>query len=125
MGDDRPLGCCASEIRQLCVRAGGGQTWLYCLLIAMVSVAFALVDTARAQSPEITMRDFSSGQIKKGSRSIGFGGDGATWGNYALVWNDANTALVDYSTTAYSNGNQFSFYAVGVNTPKLWHDLVL
>ncbi len=125
MGDDRPLGCCASEIRQLCVRAGGGQTWLYCLLIAMVSVAFALVDTARAQSPEITMRDFSSGQIKKGSRSIGFGGDGATWGNYALVWNDANTALADYADTHFTNGNDFHFEAVGATTPALWHQMAI
>src|SRR5215469_13389618 len=45
-------------------------------------------------SPELAMRDFSSGQIKKGVRSIGFGGDGATWGNYGLVWRDAGTALV-------------------------------
>ena len=48
------------------------------------------------------MRDFSSGQIKKGVRSIGFGGDGATWGNYGLVWRDAGTALVDYGDTSYT-----------------------
>ena len=54
----------------------------------------ALSGTVGAQSPELTMRDFSSSQIKKGVRSIGFGGDGATWGNYGLVWKDAGTALI-------------------------------
>ena len=78
-----------------------------------------------AQSPELAMRDFSSGQIKKGVRSIGFGGDGATWGNYGLVWRDAGTALVDYGNTSYTNGNDFQFEAVGVTTPALWHDLAI
>jgi hypothetical protein len=50
-------------------------------------------------APELAMRDFASGQVKKGVRSIGFGGDGATWGNYALVWKDAGGALADYSDT--------------------------
>jgi hypothetical protein len=68
------------------------------------------------------MREFSSGQIKKGVRSIGFGGDGATWGNYGLVWQDANTAVVDYGNTHYSNGNDFNFQAVGATSPSLWHD---
>lgn len=69
------------------------------------------------------MREFSSGQIKKGVRSIGFGGDGATWGNYALVWRDADTALVDYGDTHYTNGNDFHFAAVGLTSPSLWHHL--
>ena len=126
MGDKRPLGCFASEIRRPRAREGGGPKWLYCLLLAMVVLmAFAKVDTARAQSPELTMRDFSSGQIKKGSRSIGFGGDGATWGNYALVWNDANTALVDYADTHFTNGNDFHFEAVGATTPALWHQMAI
>jgi hypothetical protein len=76
-------------------------------------------DRVWAQSPELAMRDFSSGQIKKGARSIGFGGDGATWGNYGLVWKDADSGLVDYSDTHFTNGNDFQFYAVGVNTPRL------
>src|SRR6266853_2761338 len=76
-------------------------------------------------SPELAMRDFSSGQIKKGVRSIGFGGDGATWGNYGLVWKDAGTALLDYGDTSYSNGNDFHFEAVGATTPPLWHDLAI
>src|ERR1700756_4001686 len=72
---------------------------------------------AHAQSPELSLRELASGQIKKGVRSIGFGGDGATWGNYALVYRDANGALVDYGLTQYSNGNQFTFTAVGATSP--------
>ena len=71
------------------------------------------------------MREFASGQIKKGVRSIGFGGDGATWGNYALVWKDQGTVLGDYGDTGYSNGNQFHFAALGGTTPLLWHDLAV
>lgn len=71
------------------------------------------------------MREFSSGQIKKGVRSIGFGGDGATWGNYSLVWRDEDTALVDYGDTRYANGNDFHFEAVGVTSPSLWHGLTI
>lgn len=71
------------------------------------------------------MREFSSGQIKKGVRSIGFGGDGATWGSYGLVWMDASTALVDYGDTHYTNGNDFHFSAVGATSPPLWHHLAI
>ncbi len=71
------------------------------------------------------MREFSSGQIKKGVRAIGFGGDGATWGNYALVWQDADTALVDYGDTHYGNGNDFQFTAVGLTTPAIWRRLAI
>jgi len=76
-------------------------------------------------SPELSMRDFASAQVKKGVRSIGFGGDGATWGNYALVWKDADSALVDYADTSFTNGNDFHFSAVGVTSPSLWHDLAI
>jgi hypothetical protein len=76
-------------------------------------------------SPELAMRDFSSGQIKKGVRSIGFGGDGATWGNYGLVWRDAGTTLLDYGDTTYTNGNDFQFVAAGATTPALWRDLAI
>jgi hypothetical protein len=78
-----------------------------------------------AQSPELVMRDYSSGQIKKGVRSIGFGGDGATWGNYGLVWKDAGTALVDYGDTRFTNGNEFRFAAAGATSPALWHGLAI
>jgi hypothetical protein len=94
--------------------------------LAIVVVALcAFPDCACAQSPELAMRDFSSSQIKKGVRSIGFGGDGATWGNYGLVWRDADIALVDFGDTHYTNGNDFHFEAVGLTTPPLWHHLAI
>src|SRR5450631_3843048 len=80
---------------------------------------------AHAQSPELSMREFASGQIKKGVRSIGFGGDGATWGNYALVYKDAGGVLADAGLTHYTNGNDFTFTAVGATTPALWHGLAI
>ncbi len=88
-------------------------------------VILAAASSLKAQSPEISMRDFSSGQIKKGVRSIGFGGDGATWGNYSLVYKDTTTALADFGDTQYDNGNAFHFAAVGVTTPALWHGLAV
>jgi hypothetical protein len=91
------------------------------LLLAILYVP----SRARAQSPELSMREFSSGQIKKGVRSIGFGGDGATWGNYGLVYRDADTALVDVGVTDYTNGNVFTFTAVGATTPPIWHGLAI
>jgi hypothetical protein len=93
------------------------------LLVIAMTCGFAR--SSLAQSPELAMREFSSGQIKKGVRSIGFGGDGATWGNYGLVWQDANTAVVDYGNTHYTNGNDFNFQAVGATSPSLWHDLAI
>lgn len=89
------------------------------------AVALFSLNTAQADSPELTMRDFSSGQIKKGVRSIGFGGDGATWGNYGLVWKDAGGVLTDYGNTRYTNGNDFHFAAAGATTPLMWHDLAI
>jgi hypothetical protein len=71
------------------------------------------------------MREFASGQVKKGVRSIGFGGDGATWGNYALVWKDAGGALVDYAETRFTNDNDFYFAAIGATSPLLWHNLAI
>jgi hypothetical protein len=85
----------------------------------------ASAGVARADSPELAMRDFASGQIKKGVRSIGFGGDGATWGNYGLVWRDAGTVLADYGETSYTNGNDFHFVALGATSPPLWNDLAV
>jgi len=89
------------------------------------AAACGLGQVACAQSPELTMRDFSSAQIKKGVRSIGFGGDGATWGNYGLVWKDADTALADYGNTRFDNGNTFQFSAAGLTSPSLWDDLAV
>lgn len=101
---------CASTRRLVVVLAAGLCLW---------------PQAARAQSPELAMREFSSGQIKKGVRSIGFGGDGATWGNYGLVWMDASTALFDFGDTHFTNGNDFHFGAVGLTTPALWHRLAI
>src|SRR5262245_54891960 len=124
MRGDLKIGYSAVAIHRRRSRRGG--RWMLRLWLAMaISITFAIVDTVRAQSPELTMRDFSSGQIKKGSRSIGFGGDGATWGNYSLVWNDANTTLLDYADTHFTNGNDFHFEAVGATTPPLWHQLAI
>lgn len=100
-----------------------GRAWLAVFFV--IAMAWGSTHSARAQSPELAMRDFSSGQIKKGVRSIGFGGDGATWGNYGLVWQDANTAVLDYGNTHYTNGNDFNFQAVGATSPSLWHDLAI
>lgn len=94
-------------------------------LLLYIGLSLPSSPSAAQTSPELAMRDFSSGQIKKGVRSIGFGGDGATWGSYGLVWRDAGTALVDYGDTSYSNGNDFHFEAVGATTPPLWHELAV
>jgi len=95
-------------------------------MVASLALSFLRPNPGFGQtSPELAMRDFSSGQIKKGVRSIGFGGDGATWGNYGLVWKDAGTALFDYGDTSYTNGNDFHFVAAGATSPALWHDLAV
>lgn len=94
----------------------------FALIFGIVAVFSAV---AHAQSPELSMREFSSGQIKKGVRSIGFGGDGATWGNYGLVGKDAGTAIADYADTNYTNGNDFHFAAVGATSPSLWNDVAI
>lgn len=94
----------------------------------MVATGAAVVlfpATLFAQAPELSLREFASGQIKKGMRAIGFGGDGATVGNYALVYRDAGGALVDGGLTHYTNGNDFTFTAVGATTPALWRGLVI
>jgi hypothetical protein len=77
------------------------------------------------QNPEFSLREFASGQIKKGVRSIGMGGDGATWGNYSLVWKDSSTALLDAGSTQYTNRNKFSFTAVGVTLPPFRNGLTI
>jgi hypothetical protein len=94
--------------------------------LAAVFASVVLLPAALfAQSPELSLREFASGQIKKGVRSIGFGGDGATGGNYALVYRDTGGALVDGGLTHYTNGNAFTFTAVGATTPALWHGLAV
>ena len=72
------------------------------------------------------MREFASGQIKKGVRSIGMGGNGATFGNYALVYRDASTAVLDYGLVHFGDtGSQFTFTAVGFTSPHFWDDAAL
>jgi hypothetical protein len=91
-----------------------------------VALAVLLLPRAAVAGPETALRELASGQIKKGVRSIGMGGDGATWGNYSLVYNDAGTALLDYGIVRYRDtGNTMSFTAVGVTTPRFWRDAAL
>ncbi len=78
---------------------------------------------AEAQAPEIEMRELSSTQIKKGVSAIGFGGDGATWGNYARIWREANSVPLDYGESQFDTGNRFHFEAIGVTSPATWHHL--
>ena len=101
------------------LRATLARVSLVAVFMAVVLVPAALF----AQAPELSLRELASGQIKKGVRSIGFGGDGATGGNYALVYRDAGGAFVDGGLTHYTNGNDFTFTAVGAATPALWHGL--
>ena len=51
------------------------------------------------------------------------GGDGATTGNYALVYKDAGGALFDQGIVRFQDtGNLFTFSAVGFTTPTFWND---
>ncbi len=76
--------------------------------------------------PEIALREFAGGQVKKGVVTIGMGGDGATTGNYGLVIRDAGTAIVDAGAARYlDTGNLFTFSAVGFTSPTFWDDAVL
>jgi len=95
------------------------------VLAVIFAFVLCLPGTGHSQSPELSMREFSSAQIKKGVRTIGMGGDGASQGNYGLVWKDASTAIADYGQTNFDNGNEFRFEAVGVTTPPLWNDLAV
>src|ERR1700745_3505697 len=90
-------------------KSGAGPRIPRWAFAACLSVTVVVPRPVLAQAaPELAMRDFATGQVKKGVRSIGFGGDGATWGNYGLVWRDASTALLDGGATLYTNGNVFS-----------------
>jgi hypothetical protein len=73
--------------------------------------------------PETALREFAGGQVKKGVRTIGMGGDGATTGNYALVYKDASSAIVDEGVVTFGDtGNLMTFSAVGFTTPTFWND---
>jgi hypothetical protein len=95
------------------------------LRLALISLILSISVLSYGQSPELSLREFASGQIKKGVRSIGMGGDGATWGNYSLVYRDSSTALLDAGTTIYTNGNKFNFTAVGATLPPFKRGLTL
>ncbi len=87
----------------------------------------ALIVSSRAHAgPEIALREFAGGQVKKGVVTIGMGGDGATTGNYGLVYRDAGTAIVDVGAVRYrDSGDLFTFSAVGFTTPTFWDDAAL
>lgn len=90
--------------------------------IAAAALVLTLSTIGRA-GPETAMREFASGQVKKGVRTIGMGGDGATTGNYALVYKDAGAALFDYGAVRFSDtGTRMTFTAVGLTTPTFWND---
>lgn len=92
---------------------------------ASIAIAAALLATSFDvhAGPETALREFAGGQVKKGVRTIGMGGDGATTGNYALVYKDAGGALVDQGIVRFQDtGNLFTFTAVGFTTPHFWDD---
>jgi hypothetical protein len=96
------------------------------VLRAVVVASLALLVRPAAAGPETALRELASGQIKKGVRSIGMGGDGATGGNYSLVYNDAETALLDYGIVRYTDtGSTASFTAIAFTTPRFWGDAAL
>jgi hypothetical protein len=91
--------------------------------VAALALAVGVALSARSArgGPETAMREFASSQVQKGMRALGMGGDGATQGNYSLIYRDAGTALVDYGTTYFADtGNMFHFIAAGVTTPSFW-----
>ena len=80
-------------------------------------------DSSAHAGPETALREFAGGQVKKGVRTIGMGGDGATTGNYALVYKDAGGAIFDEGIVRFTDtGNLFTFSAVGFTTPTFWDD---
>jgi hypothetical protein len=93
------------------------------LRTAVVGLAFLCLGDEAHAGPETALREFAGGQVKKGVRTIGMGGDGATTGNYALVYRDAGGALFDEGIVRFQDtGNLFTFSAVGFTTPTFWQD---
>jgi hypothetical protein len=89
----------------------------------LVGLAILAISSAAAAGPETALREFAGGQVKKGVRTIGMGGDGATTGNYALVYKDAGGAIFDEGYAHFlDTGNTFTFSAVGFTTPTFWND---
>jgi hypothetical protein len=93
-------------------------------IVVVCCVVFASSASALA-GPETALREFAGGQVKKGVRTIGMGGDGATTGNYGLVYRDAGGALFDEGVVRFRDtGDLFTFSAVGATTPPFWEDAV-
>ncbi len=98
------------------------------LRLACLLVLAGLFSHERAAyaGPETALREFAGGQVKKGVRTIGMGGDGATTGNYALVYKEGGGAVFDEGLVRFRDtGNLFTFSAVGFSTPPFWNDAVL
>lgn len=94
------------------------KTWA-----ALAATAAVFAAGAAHAGPETALREFAGGQVKKGVRTIGMGGDGATTGNYGLVWKDAGGAIFDQGIVRFQDtGNLFTFSAVGFTTPHFWDD---
>ena len=94
------------------------KTALTILLLSLASTTHSGVAHA---GPETSLREFGSSQVKKGVRSLGMGGNGATFGNYSIGYRDASSAIADYGVTHFTDtGNDVHFVAVGVTTPKFW-----
>ena len=70
-------------------------------------VAVMVLDRPAIAGPEISLREYAGGQVKKGVRTIGMGGDGATIGNYALVYRDAGGAILDIGVMRFSDTANF------------------
>lgn len=91
--------------------------------VALAVVVGVTASSTASAGPEIALREFAGGQVKKGVRPIGMGGDGATTGNYALVYKDAGGAIFDEGAVRFQDtGNLFTFSAVGITTPTFWND---
>ncbi|MGH7280536.1 MAG: hypothetical protein ACRELY_03360 [Polyangiaceae bacterium] len=89
-------------------------------MIGIVLSSLSVASNASA-GPETALRELAGGQVKKGVRTIGMGGDGATTGNYALVYRDAGGAIFDEGIAHFTDaGNTFIFSAVGFTTPAFW-----
>lgn len=90
--------------------------------VAVSTLAVVTLAAPAWAGPETALREFASSQIKKGVRALGMGGDGATIGNYSLVYRDAGGAVADYGITSFSDtGNDVHFLAVGLTTPHFWN----
>lgn len=93
--------------------------WWSCTLL----LASLLAARPASAGPETALREFAGGQVKKGVRTIGMGGDGATTGNYALVYRDAGSAIFDEGVVRFRDtANLFTFSGVGFTTPTFWDD---